>query len=249
LIIIYSLLLLAGLGVIIFQIYTSRILEKNNRLLAERNDEIIESRRHLLNHKKQLQEANTKLKELNASKDLLFSILAHDVRQPFNQIMGVIDLLKAGELSEEDRGLIDGLETSVVQTREMVNNLLELGKFQFAGLTRVSKEIRLIEVVKKVLLYMSGAFEQKELNLRLKVDWESIAYVDPEHLAIIIRNLLGNALKFTQSGGQVVIFTQQNKTDRIRLVVQDEGPGLDQSAKEKILEKVSLESTPGTLNE
>nr|NQU92835.1 CHASE domain-containing protein [Bacteroidota bacterium] len=173
------------------------------------------------------------LKELNATKDRFFSIIAHDLKSPFNQILGFSELLlnEYDEMTLEERKKMIGIiNSSSNQTVWLINNLLNWSQSQ-RGLLKYNPEpINLKYHVTENIKTFSNTALAKDISLSLDIDENLVVISDSDMLSTILRNLLSNAIKFTPKGGSVIINTNQLHGERENLfevVVADTGTGID----------------------
>lgn len=222
--------------VVALLLYRSRKRTHNfNRALIKQNKEISLKQEKLNHAKSDLQEKNNKLEQLNKSKDKLFSIMAHDLKQPFHQLQSSIDLIQQKHLSAKDRQeLLQQLHESVQRTSEMVNNLLTWSKAQFAGITIQRERINLSAITKKQVLQLSNILDKKQLQIQVDIDFGLTVFADAEHLAVIIRNLIHNAIKFSHATSSIEIYSNQRDEDHLTLTVRDHGLGMDTKTLERL---------------
>lgn len=224
-------------------------ISRANAQLAERNLEIKEQSKLISQASIELKQQNESLEKLNQSKDRLFSILAHDLRQPFNQILGVVDLMDNEHMDkEEQKNLLSALKDSVNSTSDLVSNVLLWSKAQFAGVTINPRNISLANEVKRSLLHFSLALEKKKIRLDLNIADDHIIYFDPDHFASVFRNILSNAYKFSPKNSCISIWAEAEDKS-INLFIKDQGIGMDQRQREQLMSSANLKSMPGTLNE
>lgn len=217
--------------------------------LEERNREIHNQSEMIAKASQELKEQNISLEKLNRSKDRLFSVLAHDLRQPFNQILSVIDLMEDSKLEGEDRHeLLKELRGSVNNTSDLVSNVLLWSKAQFAGVTLNPVNFSLVNAVKRSLLHYSISLEKKQIHLDLDIPDRLGIIFDPDHFASVFRNILSNALKFSPQGETIKIWASEAE-DSIDLYIKDNGVGMDQEQKDRLMVADNNTSLPGTLNE
>ena len=235
---------------VIFLVLSNRRKDRSNLKLRASNDLIEKQRKEIIQQKDILEVSNEKLEILNKSKDRLFSILAHDLRQPFNQILGIIDLIELGALEEEDKiQLHKDLKSSVQSTSDLVNNMLLWSKAQFAGVSLNTVDIELSEALKRNLLYYSVAFKKKSIKVSFEVPDDIIIRFDSDHFESVMRNILSNAYKFSPANSTIYIMAEQYDHERVCLKVKDEGIGMDQYQIEHILKGKGGLSAAGTYNE
>lgn len=224
-------------------------IAKNNKELAARNQEIKEQSKVISKTSEELKEQNIALEKLNQSKDRLFSILTHDLRQPFNQILSVIDLMDQDVLDvEEKHKLVNHLRDSVNSTSDLVSNVLLWSKAQFAGVTINPSNISLSNAVKRSLLHFSLDFDKKKIKLEFDIPEHFGIIFDPDHFASVFRNVLSNAYKFTPENSSISIWAEDNE-EMIDLFVKDQGMGMDQEQVDRLMSARNVKSIPGTLNE
>ncbi|MDZ7767269.1 MAG: tetratricopeptide repeat-containing sensor histidine kinase [Melioribacteraceae bacterium] len=197
---------------------------------------------------KKLIESEKRLKELNKTKDLFFSIIAHDLKGPFNSLLGITEMLSEdiNILSEEE---INNLSREVNQNARNVYRLLEnlliwsstqLGKYQYQA-----EEFDLNEVVTQSINLYRKMSKDKELTLDLNLGNNTTVVADKNMIDSVIRNLINNAIKFTNRGGKVVVetITQNGNT---QLKVKDTGIGMSKDEISKIFNLDSDIKKPGT---
>lgn len=248
-ILVLVLLFATGL-VLIFLLFRMRKRTQDyNKVLLERNRQILEQRTKLDEKSKELEENNKKLLNLNQSKDRLFSVLSHDLRQPFNQLLASIELLSSGALTrEEEVEFLEGLRESVQKTSNMVNNMLVWSKAQFAGVTIEQSMVHLGVLVKKQILQQSVSIERK--NIRLTLDTEDVeVFFDENHLRIILRNIMQNAIKFSHKNGEIIISTRVYSDEEALLEIADRGIGMTAEKLAQVRQGTNSISELGTLNE
>ena len=199
----------------------------------------------------ELTETNHKLNELNATKDKFFSIIAHDLKNPFNIILGYSQLL-IKNMDHMDSAVIQKNIKSILKSAEntfvLLQNLLEWSRSQ-TGRTSYNPQVislsLLIDTARESTVYMA---EQKNITLTTEMDSNVSMFVDKDMINTVIRNLITNAIKFTPVGGTIKLKTQAHD-DNVTITVVDTGTGMEKSMVDKLFrinEKVSL---PGTNNE
>jgi signal transduction histidine kinase len=204
--------------------YSSRQKNRLNRLLQERNDDIAEQ-------KARIEVQNKKLQEVNNSKDQLFSVISHDLKSPFASIMGTFELIRAGLLSPAEQALIlKELNLKVSHVSDMLNNLLYWAKSQQKGIQTHMTEVNLPSVVEEVLSVSNFLAQEKGISIIHSQGSERNIFADPDHVRIIVQNLLGNAIKFTPQSGEISI-TYTEAEDFLQVHIHDSGVGI---APEKI---------------
>lgn len=241
-----------GLAVLLLVIFyrMRQRLKRSNAELQQRNAKIEKQRHKLDTIAEKLRHQKQSLEKLNQSKNRLFSILAHDLKQPFLQLIQTIEMLGKDDMNKVERKeLLQYLKQNVQRTSEMVNNLLTWSKAQFAGSSVEPQEVNLSALVKKQVLQMSNLLEEKQLNIKIDLDPQIYVWADPEHLAIIVRNMLHNALKYSYAQGKIELTASQKDPQTIALHLRDYGRGMPPEKVEELMRSHHQNSQPGTLME
>ena len=247
--IIVTILLLVSIAFIFTLMINIRKRKEYNRLLLEKTD-LIQKKQSEIDHQSNLLiQKNLELENLNQTKDKLFSILTHDLKQPFNQILGILELLDYNQISDEDRKeLLEGLKESVSHTRSSVENLLIWSKNQFTGMSVRPRNIEIRPIIEALQKQLHSTLENKDLRLDTNLPDKLKVYADPDHTEIILRNLLVNAIKFSPSGKAIELSASKLNGD-VHLQVKDHGIGMSRKKIDSMLDFNENVSTPGTLNE
>jgi len=193
-------------------------------------------------------ESEEQLKELNATKDKLFSIIAHDLRSPFNNIIGLSDLLLENIISfEESEKYIKILNSSAKNTLVLLDNLLNWAKSQTGHLRFKPENILFSEIILKNISLNRLLAETKNISINYFSSDDVEVYADENMLKTVLRNLISNAIKFTNVGGNIKIYAFL-KQDHVEITISDNGIGMNEK-KRKSLFDISTKTTLGTANE
>jgi PAS domain S-box-containing protein len=179
---------------------------------------------------KEIQQKNADLQKLNAEKDKFFSIISHDLRSPFQALLGYYPLtmerIKTYPLEKVQLLLFD-MRTSAEKLFDLLENLLEWSKMQ-RGLTSFHPSaIRLQEVIAEIVKIIRNSADKKMIEISCDI---------PEHLAVnadkrmfdsIINNLVFNAVKFTHKQGQVTISAMAMPDNLVEISIKDKGIGMN----------------------
>jgi len=196
-----------------------------------------------------------KLKDLNASKDKLFSLISHDLRSPFNSLLGFSEILT----SEYDSLTTDEIKeymNVIYETSKnlfgMTNNLLQFSRFQMGRSEFKPVKLNLKKIINENINMLKGNLLKKQLHLNLDIDGNPIVLADEEMLNSIFQNLLSNAIKFTDKEGEINISVKSinffNEPDKVEVTINDTGIGISKSYLNKIF-KDHVQSMPGTERE
>lgn len=191
------------------------------------------------------------LKELNATKDRFFSIIAHDLKSPFNSIMGFSDLLEyhldLGEVNKA-KEYCHVVKQSAENTMELLNNLLEWARSQTGRLDFDPKELDLNALANETMEIFKHPANEKDIRLLLDLPNSATVYADKRMIATILRNLVSNAIKFTARGGAISITIQELIEDWL-VSVSDNGVGIPADVKENLFMIDKNVTTLGTQGE
>lgn len=222
--------------------------KKANDLLSQQNEKIKALAADLKSVNTRISEQNQDLEKLNKSKDRLFSIISHDLRSPLNSLHGLLLLLQDDKLSPTDiQQIIPEIADQLSNSHTLLDNLLVWAKSQMQGLGPVIQHIRIHQLVEETIELMQISAEEKNIGLYNKTtDTEVLA--DPNMIRLVLRNLVGNAIKFTPVAGKIDIYTEETTGDYLQIAVRDTGMGIDRGVLKKLFKEVQY-SAPGTQGE
>lgn len=205
----------------------------------------------LISKYKSQNKANDLLKELNSSKDKFFSILAHDLKNPFQVLIGYTDLLHEefdNFSTNEIKTSISSLNTVSHNVYNLLEGLLEWSRAQTGRMEYNPTLFKLSEESKSVInLYKQNSMS-KGIQLSSKVDDSILMLADRNMINTILRNLVSNGLKFTEQGGSISIFAEKTKNE-INIIVSDTGIGMSHEAVESLFKIDIHHTTLGTKGE
>lgn len=207
---------------------------------------------------RKMQEANREklilqLKELNKSKDQLFSLISHDLRNPFNSLLGFAEIMMTEYdtlTREELKEYIGVINESAKNLFGMTNNLLHYSRFQLGKYKYQPRVMNLAESVRIVLESQKDLIKKKDLLCRTNIDHHLLIYADEDLLNIALDNLINNAIKFSHQSGIIIISAEEYKSENenknsVMLKIRDEGTGISEEDMKRI-ENKEMFSTPGT---
>jgi signal transduction histidine kinase len=260
-IIVSSLVLL--LVIFIYLRYRSK--RKTNILLGKKNEEIEAANKELTHQNRlisdqkeqlsllfdELKQSESLLREANGAKDKFFSIIAHDLKNPFNVLLNYSQILLEGfeNLSDEQRiKYIEDIQTSTKSLVKLTENLLDWSRSQTGRIKHEPQEIDLYELAFNNVYLFKKAAEEKNITIKSEIEYETNVYADFNMVNTVFRNLISNAVKFTEEGGEIKT-TAQDKGDLWELCVSDTGMGIKEENLEKLFKIDESHSTRGTRNE
>ncbi len=230
----------------------NRNKKRANIILQEKNDQIETQKKRLEDQAEKLKQSNEELHELNVLKDTFFSVIAHDLRSPFNGFLGSLSLLNEGydELTnEEKKNAISLIQTSAKSIYKLLDNLLVWSNLQRGVIKNNPRVVSLNEVLKENIDVIKDIAGRKGINVYTDCPPDILINVDKDMLGIIMRNLLSNAVKFTHKNGRVDVIAGRLPDDYLEIAVKDEGIGIPEEILDKLFDLTEKISTRGTENE
>ncbi|WP_372753970.1 ATP-binding protein [Labilibaculum sp.] len=198
-----------------------------------------------------LKNSEASLRELNSTKDKFFSIIAHDLKSPFNGIMGFSEVLSDQVKNNNYEGIekyAEIINTSSQHAMDLLTNLMEWSRVQ-TGLIKFNPEyIDVVPMIKSITELLKSASEHKSITISLNSSINFILYADKEMIEVVLRNLISNAIKFTPYKGAINITTVEKENEYVISVV-DNGIGIENNVLENLFRIDNSHSTLGTNNE
>ena len=219
-----------------------------NRELHKKNLEIEDQKREILSKAKLLENQATQLRESNAVKNKLFSVISHDLKAPMYAIRNVLDSATQVHLSHDElKELLPEIVKDLNYTTSLMENLLQWAKFQMQSNIIRPQNLDMSEQVKEVVKLFHLQWAAKKISVEMKTDVPAYACADKNVISLVLRNLLSNAIKFTPENGRIVIATHQS-VEYVEVYVQDTGRGITKEEMAKI-NQGNFYSTRGTNDE
>lgn len=227
------------------EILESKVRYRTQELEAA-NEELIQSNEELMLTTEQLDTQGQQLKELIHTKDRLFAIISHDLRSPINSLKGLMSLMWGQNISaEEFFKFSKNLKHGIEHAHFMLNNLLDWANSQFHGMKTKPKQVELAALAFENKLLLQDLSQNKNIQIIIDIESDIEVYADEDHVNLVIRNLLSNALKFTETGGEVrLCATIKNKYCEIS--VADTGIGMSEQLLKNLFNEQSSNSHMGT---
>ncbi len=235
----------ALIGVLGMRMY---FLHKN---VTSINDDLLVQQRKIEEQKRVLEQQSLQLQGMNETKNKLFSILGHDMRGPIAQVKSVVDMVLAGHLEREEFDeLLHVLNKDIDSVYFTLNNTLKWSMSQMDGFHVNRSVFDLSEVVKNSLKLLQQSFHEKKLTVFNHMPSGVEVYADQDLIEVVVRNIVSNAVKFSNPGDSVTIFSEADE-NWILWCVLDQGIGMSEEQIQLILsDSYSLtKSRPGTNKE
>jgi signal transduction histidine kinase len=202
----------------------------------------------LLKHQQDMEKRSDELERLNQVKDKFFSIISHDLRSPINALAGLLDLLDKGAVKPEELpNHVKELKSRFNHTRTLLNNLLDWTLLQMDKLNLQASRIDLRRIVEENIQLM-GTGHSKQIIVINQVPKDAFIYADTNTTNLVIRNLMTNAIKFTNEGGTVTIGAEEKQNEWL-ITVADNGIGIHTDVMKILFDKTAPYTTRGTANE
>lgn len=244
----FHFLLFLGISLMILTILQVRlsVIQKQKRILenkvALRTAEVTEQKR-------EIEKQAAMLRKTNEQKNKLFSIISHDLRSPLTSLQAITTLLDPEILQKEDlENTRNEISQRINNLSDMMNGLLSWAKQQMEGEKTSPQSFDLSVLSQEVIRLYEEQAVAKEVSLKSQVEPSSLVFGDINQVRTVLRNLVGNAVKFTNRGEMVVVSSKLGQAGKMTVVVQDTGVGMDQEKAENLFD-IHSESTVGTSGE
>jgi PAS domain S-box-containing protein len=228
--------------------YVSNVYLVDNAKVIQCNIRDITERKHA---EENLIESETRLRELNATKDKFFSIIAHDLKSPFTSIIGLSELL-AEQVGKKDYDGIDEyanmIQSSSWRAMDLLTNLMEWSRSQTGRMEFNPVSINMVKLIDEVTELLKDTALLKSITISRQLPANLVLLVDKPMINTILRNLISNAIKYTNIGGKIEISAISGEKE-LKITISDNGVGIKQETLEKLFLIAESKSTPGTQDE
>ncbi len=229
----------------------ARLYDTLEQKVKQRTKEVIRQKEEIQQQATMLESVNNELKTLNSTKDKLFSIIGHDLRNPFNIILGQSDLLleNLDEMDMADtKKSLQFIENASKNAFQLLQNLLDWSRAQTGQLNYYPRKINLKKAIAWDIGLQENMAQAKNIELVNKIPGTIEIYADGDMISTITRNLISNALKFTHNGGQIILEASQ-KDKFAEISVKDNGVGIKKEHLSKLFVSEDNHTTRGTESE
>lgn len=213
------------------------------RQVAERTKELSKANLALRESGEKLQQASLAAQEANQAKSRFLANMSHEIRTPLNGMLGSLSLLKSQSLNIEQMKLVELAHQSGDALLDLVNDILDLSKIEAGELELEPQYFNLQDLLEDAASLMRLKAEEKKLTFIAPETLlpEAMVYGDRLRLRQVILNLLGNAIKFTPTGGSVRLMAKRTVLDdaaaTYRLSIQDTGIGISDSLQQRLFQR------------
>lgn len=237
--------------VILIVLVGSIIIIVQMRRQKKLSSTIDDNNKKLVDYNNTLENTNKELKDANQTKNKLFSIIAHDLKNPFVSILGFASLISEYADGLNDLELKKLSETLLASSRNLVELIDNLSKWSSLHGQKIKPDFisfDLIQTIKETINQNMINFQLKQIKIETEIESEVFIYADKEMTATIVRNLISNAIKFTPTNGKIKIVCKEFD-DKVQLSIIDNGVGISQDKIAMLEAGNSVESSTGTSNE
>jgi len=198
-----------------------------------------------------IEKQNDELIKLNTDKDRFMSILAHDLKSPFHSILGLLDLLAENINSfdtKEITDIINQVNNSAHKTFNLLDDLLLWINARSGKLVFDPQELNFSEIFNDIKRDLDSLARNKNIQIIELVSFDTFILADKNILKTVLRNLISNAIKFTDQNGLITI-NAESDSEFVTVLVSDTGIGIEQIDLVRLFDTHRRISTPGTRNE
>jgi PAS domain S-box-containing protein len=227
-------------------------LQEVNVLLEERQEKIQFQSEEINKQATSLKKANVQLEHLNATKNKFFSIIAHDLKNPFQAIFGFSELLMRNFTDFDDpqkMELLTMIKTSSESAYNLLENLLQWARTQTDRIKYNPANIDMQELISQNIELSRASAEKKHIDIIEKIEGKAEAHADKNMINLVIRNILSNAIKFTDEEGKIIIRCYEKDAKELAISIKDSGIGISKENIKKLFRIDEYFSTSGTAGE
>jgi len=257
--IIFLILSTSGVGYYFYRIsllqrYNAELEKKVNDRTYELKESLAQVLENQIFIEKQSEILNTQkdqLQQLNSTKDKFFSIIAHDLRGPFQSLLGISEMLVEETKTSTNSDLRFYAETiheSSSHIHELAENLLNWSRTQRDKMTFEPLELNISAIIENTVTLVKPIADQKNISIEKQLLSGKNGYADKNMIEMVIRNLISNAIKFTNESGKIWVSLTENDQE-LRIEVRDNGIGISQKDQGKLFRIDSNFSNKGTRGE
>ena len=218
-----------------------------NKELAFQNREKEKRSIELITANKELEQ----LLQLNGDKDLFLSILAHDLRSPFHALLVLSELLKENIRLydiDEIENLVNNINESTQNMYTLLEDLLKWTRAQSGKIPYEPQKLNFADICQEVIDNLKLNANIKNISINHNAENEINIFADIDMFKTVVRNLVSNAIKFTNNGGQIEIYAKKNHSN-VTITISDNGIGIEPESLTKLFDISQVQTTTGTAEE
>lgn len=208
---------------------------KAREIVTKQRNELEKLNKKILQQKNEIEKVANQMFEVNQTKDKLFSIVGHDLKSPINSLKGLMQYVVDEKLTQEEFLLVSAqLRNEVEQVHFTLINLLHWAKGQMKGIVTDTEKVSINKILKEIMSLYKPVAEAKDISITDNLQAHTDCLVDREQCNLILRNLINNALKFTNRGGNISISSKKVDDSYWEISIQDDGIGIDSQTLTKL---------------
>lgn len=233
----------SGLAILLLILLVVIVLKSRTRF-RKSNERLV-----LLNEKFQIQ--NAELEETISTKDKLFSLIAHDLRSPFSSMLGFLQLLAEdfdATPDDEKKRILEGLYKQSSNTYSLIENLMTWAMDQRGQLQYRPGYYDLKDIAAEEIAFLASRADNKSITVQNEIANDLTGYVDKDMARVIFRNLINNAIKFTEENGRIVL-TADKQPDFTAVSITDNGRGMTAEEVDMVICNNTFYTSKGTKDE
>ncbi len=232
-------------------IETNSSLEKSKKLVAQQNKKMLKLNDALQTNLDLISYQKKELEKSNADKDKLFSLIAHDLKNPISALIGLSELIQMNldnYSPERLRLLLKQINDSANRINILLVNLLNWARAQNGQIKTKKTVFSLMDILEENKKLFKQNLIDKQIELSVFCPANTLLYADKNMMDTVIRNLISNAIKFTHSKGRIIVYCEAEE-NRTKLNIKDSGVGMTKFTMDRLFKSDANISTTGTNNE
>jgi len=229
-----------------------KILNEQSKNLKDNNTRLLQKTEEIIVQKEQIEKQKNELHRSNITKDKFFSIIAHDLKSPFNALLGFSELLLLGNKefdADKREEMIKAIYNTANQTLSLLNNLLIWSKIETGEVHFNPQKIKINTIIEETVSLLKNIASKKSIEINCELEKGLVVYADKDMIATVIRNLISNAIKFSYKNSSIIVTLKKVSEDVVRISISDKGVGIDNKKLESVFNVENIYSEKGTEGE
>lgn len=236
------------------QLVADKILQSNKEyevMVQEKEEQLTEQAEQLNWYREELRQSKEDLGTAIELRNKFLTVLGHDIKAPVGYVRQVIDMIIAGEIGEKEQPeMLRLLSSSTNATLNLLENLVYWGRSQSRELTSMAVEFPLAKVLQETVGLFDLPLKEKNISLVTEIADDTMVFADKDQVKLVLRNLVSNAIKFTKTGGSVVLRGSSDPVVVVtRIEIEDNGVGISPAELKVLFSSQEIRSTEGTRKE